>query len=44
MYLEVLRARLDGAVGRLSWWEVSLTMAGVRIRWALRSLPIPTIL
>ena len=26
--LEVLRARLDGALGNLGWWEVSLPMAG----------------
>ena len=26
--LEVLKARLDGALGNLVWWEVSLPMAG----------------
>ena len=26
--LEVLKARLDGAVGNLVWWEVSLPVAG----------------
>ena len=26
--LEVLKARLDGALGSLSWWEVSLLMTG----------------
>jgi len=26
--LEVLKARLDGALGNLVWWEVSLLMAG----------------
>ena len=26
--LEVLKARLDGALGSLGWWEVSLPMAG----------------
>lgn len=27
-FLEVLKAKLDGALGSLSWWEVSLPMAG----------------
>jgi len=26
--LEVLKARLDGALGSLSWWVVTLPMAG----------------
>lgn len=26
--LEVLKARLDGALGKLIWWEMSLPMAG----------------
>ena len=26
--LEVLKARLDGALGNLVWWEVSLPTAG----------------
>ena len=26
--LEVFKARLDGALGSLGWWEVSLSMAG----------------
>jgi len=26
--LEVLKARLDGALGNLVWWEVSLPMGG----------------
>ena len=26
--LEVFKARLDGALGSLVWWEVSLPMAG----------------
>ena len=26
--LEVFKARLDGAVSNLVWWEVSLPMAG----------------
>ena len=43
--LEVLKARPDGALGNLVWWEVSLSMAGgVGIRWSLRSLPTQTIL
>jgi len=25
--LEVLKARLDGALGSLSWWEAALPMA-----------------
>ena len=27
--LKELKARLDGALGRLSWWRVSLSMPGV---------------
>ena len=42
--LEVFKARLDGALGGLVWWEVSLPMAGVGTRGSLRSLPTPTIL
>lgn len=26
--LEVLKARLDGSLGKLIWWEMSLPMAG----------------
>ena len=26
--LEVFKARLDGALGNLVWWEVSLSVAG----------------
>ena len=26
--LEVFKARLDGALGSLSWWVMSLSMAG----------------
>lgn len=26
--LEVLKARLDGSLGKLVWWEMSLPMAG----------------
>jgi len=40
--LAVPKARLDGVWGNLGWAEVSLTMAGVGIRWALRSLPTQT--
>jgi len=42
--LEVLKARLDGALGSLGWWEVSLPMAGGGTGWALRLLPTQTIL
>jgi len=35
--LEVLLARLDGALGSLSWWGAALQ--GVGTRWSLRSLP-----
>ena len=31
--LEVLKARLDGALGNLVWWEVSLPMSGVATGW-----------
>ena len=42
--LEVLKARLDGALGRLVWWEVSCPWQGVGTGWALRALPTQTIL
>jgi len=42
--LEVLRARLDGALESLMKWELSLPMAGVGSRWALWSLPTQTAL
>ena len=43
--LEVFKARLDGALGNLVWWEVSLPMAeGVGIRGSLRDLPTQPIL
>ena len=42
--VEVLRARLDGALGSLSWWGAALPMAGVEAGWALRSLPTEAIL
>jgi len=31
--LEPLKARLDGALGSLSWWGVALPMAGVGTEW-----------
>jgi len=31
-FLEVLKAMLDGVLGSLTWWEVSLPMAGVGTR------------
>lgn len=37
--LEVPKARLDGAWSSLGQWKVSLSMAGVGMGWALRSLP-----
>ena len=42
--LEALKARLDGALGSLSWWGAALPTAGVWAGWALRSLPTQTIL
>ena len=42
--LEALKARLDGALGSLSWWGAALPTAGVGAGWALSSLPIQTIL
>jgi len=38
--LMVLKARLDGALGSLSWWGAALPMAGVGAGWAVRSLPV----
>ena len=40
--LEALKARLDGALGSLSWWGAALPMAGVGAAWAVRSLPTQT--
>ena len=37
--LEALEARLDGALGSLSWWGAALPTAGVGAGWALRSFP-----
>ena len=42
--LEALKARLDGALGSLSWSGAALSMAGVWAAWDLRSLSIQTIL
>jgi len=42
--LEVLKAKLDGALSNLVWWKMSLLMAGFETRWSLRSLPTQTIL
>jgi len=33
--LDVLKARLDGALGSLIWWEATSSGAG----WSLRSIP-----
>jgi len=41
---EAFMARLDGALGSLSWWVAALpTSRGVRTGWALRSLSTQTI-
>jgi len=37
--LEALKARLDGGMGSLSWWEAVLPTAGVGAGWPSRSLP-----
>jgi len=42
--LQVLKARLNGALGRLIWWMAALLMAGIGTGWALGSLPTQTIL
>ena len=36
--LEVFKARLDGALGNLVWWEVSLPMAG-GWNWVIVKVP-----
>ena len=38
--LEVLKARLDGALGGLTWWLAALPEAGVGNEWS--SMAIPT--
>jgi len=35
--LKVLKARLGGALGSLSWWLATLPMAVVGAGWAVRS-------
>ena len=42
--LEVFKARLDGALGSLSWWGAALPTAGVGVGWALSSLSNPAFL
>jgi len=39
--LEVLMARLDGALGSLGWWLAALPTAGVGPLWSLRPAPNP---
>ena len=36
--LEAHKAKLDGALGSLSWWEAALPMAKGGAEWALNSL------
>jgi len=39
--LEVLKSRLDGALGSLSWWVAALSVAeGLELVGSLRSPPI----
>jgi len=42
--LEAFKARMNGALGSLNYWEVSLSMARVGTRQALRTLPTKTTL
>jgi len=42
--LEVLKARLPGALSSLSWWGAALSMTVVQAGWTLRSLPTQAIL
>jgi len=42
--LAMFKARLDGALGSLSWWRQPCPWQGVGIGGALRSLPNQTIL
>jgi len=37
--LKVLKVRLDGTLGSLSWWGAALPMAGCGTGCALRYLP-----
>ena len=39
--LEVFRAKLDGALGSLIWWDTTSTWQRVGSRWYLRSFPKP---
>ena len=38
-FLEVFKARMDGALGSLSWWVAALPMAG---GWNRMTLKVPT--
>ena len=42
--LETLKARLDGALGSLSWWGAALPWQEVGVGWFLRSLLTQAIL
>lgn len=42
--LEVFKARLDGALGNLVQWKLSLPTAGVEFVWSFRSLSTQSIL
>jgi len=42
--LEVFEARLDGALGSLSWWVVFLSIVEVGTGWAVGSPPTQAIL
>jgi len=42
--LEVLKARLDGILGSLSWWVAALPVAWGWDRMGFKSLPTQTIL
>ena len=42
--LEVLKARLDGAPGSLSWWGITSPQQGLELGRFLRCLPTETIL
>jgi len=42
--LEALKARLDGALGSLSWWGANNPWQGVQTGWSLRYLPTQAVL
>jgi len=42
--LEVFKARLDGALGNLVQWKLSLPTAGIEFVWSFRSLSTQSIL